>query len=492
MSAMHTIDGAPLTAEAAYRLLDQRSKLTVTTGVRDKVAACRTYLEGKLADTGDAFYGINTGFGVLCDHKISPDDLVKLQHNLVRSHACGMGDRVPDDISRLILFLKIQNMSLGHSGVRPALVDRMLDLFNAGVVPTIFQLGSLGASGDLAPLAHLGLTIIGEDASSLSMGTFELREKEGLAILNGTQFSLAYAVANVGKALRLCQASNMIAALSMEAFLCDNAPYHEAVHAVRAQHGQVHTAAEIRRLRSDSPLSKVPKQSVQDPYSFRCVPQVHGASLDAIRHSLAVIERELNSVTDNPLIFPDQDLILSGGNFHAQPLALALDQLAIATAELGSISERRIYQLINGERDLPYFLVDDAGINSGFMITQYTAASIASQNKQLCTPASVDSIISCKGQEDHVSMAANAATKCYQVVNNLARILSLELMVAAQALEYRRPLQSSPEIEELVAGLRAKVSRYDTDRTMHTDIINSEAYLAEVCRSIDVSSLQAG
>jgi histidine ammonia-lyase len=297
-----------------------------------------------------------------------------------------------------------------------------------------------------------------------------LSSKEGLALLNGTQFSLAYACHIVTEGLGLLQLANRVAALSMDAYNCDVAPLHSLIHQVRPHAGQRQVAEEILTLLSDSEMRRIPRSSVQDPYSFRCVPQVHGASFQALSHARDVVNTEINSVTDNPLVFHEGNCILSGGNFHAQPLALALDYICIALAELGNISERRIYQLINGDRGLPVYLTKEAGLNSGFMIAQYTAASIVSQNKQYCMPASVDSIVSSKGQEDHVSMAANAATKAWKVLENLKNILAVEWLVAAQALEFRRPAKSAAEVEKLVEQLRAKVPFLENDRFMHADL----------------------
>ena len=452
----------------------------LTESATANIQKCRAYLEKKIAATNDPVYGINTGFGSLCDVKISGDQLTQLQHNLVNSHACGMGDTVPADISRLILFLKIKNMALGHSGVRVELVERMLSLYNAGAVPELYELGSLGASGDLAPLAHLGLLITSDG--------FQLREKEGLAILNGTQFSLAYAAWCTITADRLYQLANTIAVLSLDAYDCMSSPFDPLVHEVRPHKGQLHTAHMIDQLWQGSSMQSETKQYVQDPYSFRCIPQVHGATYDAILHLRNIVTTEINSVTDNPLIFPDADKIVSGGNFHAQPLAMAVDYLSTAVAELGSIAERRIYQLINGDRGLPQFLVQVPGLNSGFMIAQYTAASIVSKNKQLATPASVDSIVSCKGQEDHVSMAANAGTACYRIVQNVKRVLSLELLVAAQALEFRRPATSSPAVEELVQSVRVKVPFYDRDRPMTHDIKAVESVVDQYLHNCELTT----
>jgi len=484
MKPVFHIDASALTLKELNQVFSTPHTLQLTEEVKDNIKNCRTYLESKLADNKAPFYGINTGFGSLCNVKISDDELSQLQLNLVRSHACGMGDRVPDEISRLILFLKIKNMSLGHSGVRLELVERMVDLYNKGIAPTIYELGSLGASGDLAPLAHLGLTILGEDENN-PLDAFGLCEKEGLAILNGTQFSMAYGSLCTMSAMKLYHLANTVASLSLEAFLCDKDPFNALIHQVRPHKGQIECAKEINSLREGSSFSSIEKVSVQDPYSFRCIPQVHGASYQAIQHAREVVETELNSVTDNPLIFPDEDKIMSGGNFHAQPVALVLDYLALALSEIGSISERRIYQMINGDRDLPQFLVTDPGLNSGFMIPQYTAASIASQNKQLTTPASADSIISCKGQEDHVSMAANAATKCLRVVKNVKRILAIEYVVAAQALEYRRPHKTSEVLENLVGKLRKEVPFYKEDRLMHNDLASAEALIGELMEEMN-------
>ncbi len=470
----------PTTIDEVMQASSSKATVAVSDAARDKVRKCRAFLEAKLVESTKPIYGINTGFGSLCDVKISDDQLVQLQDNLVKSHACGMGDRVPDDISRMILFLKIKNMSIGHSGIRLELLDRLVQIYNDGVTPEIFQLGSLGASGDLAPLAHLGLLIMDEG--------FSLKEKEGLAILNGTQFSLAYALWCTSTADKLYQLANLLTVMSLDAYDGISSPFDMDIHRVRAHRGQLHAAQMVNDLWKGSAIKNHPKNYVQDPYSFRCVPQVHGATYDAILHLKNIVSTEINSVTDNPLIFPDQDKIVSGGNFHAQPLALAVDYLSIAVSELGSISERRIYQLINGERGLPQFLVENAGLNSGFMIPQYTAASIASQNKQLATPASVDSIVSCKGQEDHVSMAANAGTACYKIVKNVQRILSIELLVAAQALEFRSPAKSSPQVEDLVSKLRELVPYYDKDRAMTYDLSASESVVDAYLSSLSLTT----
>ena len=487
----HHISPAPLSLHTLASLLAARHLLALSDQSRQLIRHCRAYLERKIAGTGELFYGINTGFGSLCNIRISDEDIEALQHNLVVSHAAGVGDTVPPDVVRIMLLLKIQSLAYGHSGVREVLVDRLIDFYNADVLPVVFELGSLGASGDLAPLAHLSLPLIGlgevwhagrrqpSDVVLQQLGWAPLvfQAKEALALLNGTQFSAAYAVWGLLEARRLSALADGNAAIGYDAFNCRLSPLDAHIHAIRPHVGQVFVARQVLHLLQGSAIAVTEKTSVQDPYAFRCVPQVHGASRDALAHVEQMVTTEINSVTDNPSLFPDDDLILSGGNFHAQPLALPLDYLAIALAELGSISERRVYQLIGGQRGLPPFLTDDPGLHSGMMIAQYTAAAIVSQNKTLCTPASVDSIVSCNGQEDHVSMAANAATKARRVVLNLERLLAIEFMVAMQALEYRRPLLSSPRIEAWWAAYRQVVPRRGADRVLSTDMERTVGFL---------------
>ena len=375
---------------------------------------CREYLDHKLENTTSPIYGITTGFGSLHKKTISKDQLNKLQENLVMSHACGTGAMVREDIVRLMLLLKIHALSLGKSGVQVATIQRLIDFFNEGICPVVYEQGSLGASGDLAPLAHLVLPLLGLGQvtykgkiidsgailSKFNWSPVELKSKEGLALLNGTQFMSSYGVYIITMAERLSAFADIISAISLEAYDGRLDPFFECIHQIRPHKGQIETARMFRLILHGSQLISHKKAHVQDPYSFRCIPQVHGASKDAISYARSVILTEINSVTDNPTIFPDEDLIVSGGNFHGQPLALIFDYLAIALAELGSISERRVYRLIAGQRELPEFLVANPGLNSGFMIPQYTAASIVSQNKQLCTPSSVDSIPSSNEQED--------------------------------------------------------------------------------------------
>jgi len=466
-------------------------KIDLSDEAKNNIIKCREYLDKKMASQKEPVYGINTGFGSLCNVIIPNEDLEKLQCNLVMSHACGTGDEVPKEIVKLMLLLKIQSLSHGKSAVQLQTVERLVDFYNNDVLPVIYQQGSLGASGDLAPLAHLSLPLIGlgevyykgkkQNAAAvlqeLNLSPIQLKSKEGLALLNGTQFMSAYGVWCILQAKKQSTQADMIAAVSIDAFDCRIDPFKKHIHAIRPHAGQIKTAENILQFLEGSEIIKQKKEQVQDPYSFRCIPQVHGASKDAIAYAENVFLTEINSVTDNPTIFPDEDEIISGGNFHGQPLALALDFLAIALAELGNISERRTYQLISGQRNLPSFLVAKPGLNSGFMIPQYTAASIVSQNKQLCTPASVDSIVSSNGQEDHVSMGANAATKCFKVTENLNKILAIELFTAAQALEFRKPLKTSPFLEKFIAEYRKLVPFVQEDKIMFTEIENTVNFL---------------
>lgn len=489
--AIHQVSSRHIDFSTVQVILNPETKLELSDESKKRIIRCREYLDEKLKNNSEPVYGINTGFGALYNKKIDGADLEKLQYNLVVSHACGTGDEVPQDIVRLMLFLKIQGLSYGNSGVAVETVQRLVDFFNHGVYPVVYEQGSLGASGDLAPLAHLSLPLIGSGevyhnnvkhpASDILKKSgwqpLHLKPKEGLALLNGTQFMSAYGTACLLHAFRLSEAADTIAALSLDAFDGRIEPFHHLIAEVRAHRGHIDTAIRINQLLEGSELISQKKTHVQDPYSFRCIPQVHGASKDAIRHAASVFFNEINSVTDNPTIFPDKDLIISAGNFHGQPMALTLDYLSIALAELGSISERRTYQLISGARGLPEFLVKDSGLNSGLMIPQYTAASLVSQNKQLCTPASVDSIVSSNGQEDHVSMGANAATKCYRIAKNLENILAIELLTASQALEFRRPKKTSPQLEKLWSGFRIQVPFIETDRELNMDISESARFI---------------
>lgn len=472
------------TLKEIKHIIESNALLQLSDLAKKNIVDCRTYLDHKMKNQKEPIYGINTGFGSLCNVVIPDQEIEQLQANLVMSHACGMGDEVPVEIVRLMLLLKIQALSYGKSGVQLETVERLMDLYNHKVYPIVYQQGSLGASGDLAPLAHMCLPLLGlgevnyqgnkYDAASvlkqLNLKPIALKSKEGLALLNGTQFMSAYGVWCLLKSERLNVLADLVGAISLDAFDGRIDPFKDNIHIIRPHQGQLQTARFFRSVLEESEILAQPKKQVQDPYSFRCIPQVHGATKDTVAYVNSVFETEINSVTDNPTVFPEDDEIISGGNFHGQPLALALDFLAIAISELGNISERRVYQLISGIRNLPSFLVAKPGLNSGFMIPQYTAASIASQNKQLCTPASADSIVSSNGQEDHVSMGANAATKCFRVIENVERLLSIELLNATQALEFRRPLKSSKKIENIVSEFRKTIPFIEEDKVMYHEL----------------------
>lgn len=491
--AVHYISSETLSFEMVAKILNDNMQLALSDDAKARIIKCRTYLDNKMASQKEPIYGINTGFGSLYNISIGTEDLSKLQENLMMSHACGVGDEVPKIIVKIMLLLKVQSLSYGHSGVQIATVERLIEMYNNDVLPVVFQGGSLGASGDLSPLAHMCLPLIGkgkvyykgekktseEVLAELGWDTINLMSKEGLALLNGTQFMSSYGVYLCLRVFKLSRLADLIGALSLDAFDGRIEPFHDSVHQIRHHQGQIKTAARMRNLLKGSELITRAKVHVQDPYSFRCIPQVHGASKDSISYVASVFKNEINAVTDNPTIFPDEDLIISAGNFHGQPLALALDALGIAMAEIGNISERRTYQLVMGKRDLPSFLVAKPGLNSGFMIPQYSAASLVSMNKQYATPASVDSVESSQGQEDHVSMGANAATKAHKILQNLERILGIELFNAAQALEFRRPAKSSPYIESFVTEYRKVVDFIDVDKVMQPEIAKSVKFIED-------------
>jgi histidine ammonia-lyase len=494
MEKVHLVTTEEIGWKKFEEIIAVGTKIVLSDDVVNRIRVCRDYLDRRMEKKGEIIYGINTGFGSLYNKVISDENLGLLQKNLVMSHACGTGDEVPEEITRLMLLLKIQSLSYGHSGVQVETVQRLADLYNNDILPVVYTYGSLGASGDLAPLAHMSLPLLGmgevnvkgerkmasEVMKQMGWEPIDLKSKEGLALLNGTQFMSAYGVYLCMRVFKLSSLADIISALSLEAFDGRIEPFHELIQQIRPHQGQLVTARRIRWLLDGSELINRPKAHVQDPYSFRCIPQVHGASKDSINYVAYVFRNEINAVTDNPTIFPDEDLIISAGNFHGQPLALALDNLAIAMSEMGNISERRTYQLVGGARGLPPFLVANPGLNSGFMIPQYTAASMVSHNKQLCTPSSVDSIESSQGQEDHVSMGANAATKAYQVMLNLERILAIELYNAAQAMEFRRPARTSPFMEEFMKEYRKRVSFVDDDKVMYHDMDLTVQFLREV------------
>ena len=489
------ISPEPLTLDIIDELLsDSEIKLELSEEATNRIQRCRDYLDEKLRTSKDPIYGITTGFGSLCNISISEGELSKLQENLVKSHACGTGEEIDADIVRIMLLLKIHALSSGNSGVQVATVQRLIDFYNNDVLPVIYSLGSLGASGDLAPLAHLSLPLLGmgdmrmagklvqakKVLKEFGWQPISLQSKEGLALLNGTQFMSAHAVYILLKAHKLSMLADITGAISLEAFNGKIDPFLEQLHTIRPHNGQIETAQNFRNLLKGSKIIEFEGKKVQDPYSFRCKPQVHGAVKDTIHYAESVIITEINAVTDNPTIFPDEDLVLSGGNFHGEPLAFALDFLSIALAELGSIAERRIYRLISGQRNLPEFLVAKPGLNSGFMIPQYTAASIVSQNKQLATPASVDSISSSNEQEDHVSMGANSATKAFKLVKNLERIIGIELFTGAQALEFRGIDNTSPFLKAFLQEYRSIVPFVNDDCIMYTEIANSIAFVQDV------------
>lgn len=499
MDHYHYISSDVLSLDIINQILLENKWLALSEEAKVNIQKCRDYLDKKMQSQTDPIYGINTGFGSLCNVKISNENLSQLQENLVKSHACGTGEEVPNFIVKLMLLLKIQSLSYGNSGVQLETVERLIDFYNQDILPVIYTQGSLGASGDLAPLAHLSLPLLGEGEvyfegkkvhskeilAHFNWKPIVLQSKEGLALLNGTQFMSAYGVHILLKAYKLSYLADLIGTISLEGFDGRIEPFNELIHLVRPHKGQIETAQRITEFLEGSQIIKQYKSHVQDPYAFRCMPQVHGASKDVFDYAKRIFKTEINSVTDNPNIFVGEDVIVSGGNFHGQPLALALDFLGIALAELGSISERRTYQLISGLRGLPAFLVDNPGLNSGFMIPQYTAASIVSQNKQLATPASIDSIVSSNGQEDHVSMGANAATKCFKIIENVERIFAIELMNASQAIEFRRPLKSSAFIEQFIASYRTEVPFVKEDRILHYDIENSITFLKSFEIDID-------
>ena len=491
MAETFEIGSQPLSISLLGELISTTKKLALSEEARYKISSCRKYLDNKLAKSDAAFYGINTGFGSLCNVKIDAHQLEELQENLVMSHACGAGPEVPESIVQLMLLLKVQSLSFGNSGVDLPVVWRLMDFYNLGIHPVVFSFGSLGASGDLAPLAHLSLPLLGKGDVRMNSEKFpsarmmeqmqwkplKLQSKEGLALLNGTQFMSAFGCSILIELQHWFDLANLISALSLEAWDGRTEPFHPAIHQARPHTGQIKVAEKILSLLKGSEIATREKKQVQDPYSFRCIPQVHGATAAVINHVAHVFTTEINSVTDNPNIFPKEDLILSGGNFHGQPLAMALDYLSIALHELGSISERRTYQLISGQQNLPPFLAGTPGLQSGLMIPQYTAASLVNRNKTLCTPSSIDSIPSSNGQEDHVSMGANAALKCAEILENLKSILAIEFLTAAQAMEFRRPARSSDAIEKVLSDYRKVVPANLNDRVLHEEMERTKEFL---------------
>lgn len=488
---IHHISPEHLTLDKVKEIIDSHARLVLSEESIQAIEKCRRYLDTKMDDIGRPVYGVTTGFGSLCNVTIPADKLSQLQYNLVVSHACGSGETVRPEIVKLMLLLKVQSLSYGHSGAQLVTVQRLIDMFNNDILPVVYQHGSLGASGDLAPLAHLSLPLLGlgevlykgqirpsaEVAAEFGWQPITLQSKEGLALLNGTQFMSAHAVWSVLKSKRLSKWADYIGAISLDAYDGRIEPFFALTHQLRPHKGQIETGERFLHLLEGSELIKRDKVHVQDPYSFRCIPQVHGAVKDCIRYVESVIEIEINSTTDNPNVFPDEDMIISAGNFHGEPIALPMDSLAVAMSELASISERRTFRLISGQRGLPSFLVAKPGLNSGFMIPQYTAASIVSQNKGLCWPASCDSIPSSQGQEDHVSMGSNSATKLVRVLDNVEEVLGIELLNAVQALEFRRPAKTSPVLEDIINDYRRQVPFVDNDSYLHPLIEKSVLFL---------------
>ena len=476
----YAIGSGLLTYDLIEKILRDRTELTLSDEARKKIQHCRDFLDKKTDGNTVPIYGVTTGFGSLCNKHISREELTTLQENLVKSHSCSVGVPVDKTVVRLMLLLKAQALSMGFSGVQVETVERIIDFYNNDILPVVYDRGSLGASGDLAPLANLFLPLIGEGEviyrgekvrgcdilKKFGWEPIRLKSKEGLALLNGTQFMSANGIKALIDGWHMVNCFDLFGAMSLEAFDGRIEPFWDCIQQVRPHRGQIETGEVFRKILDGSEIIKREKAHVQDPYSFRCIPQVHGAVKDAMHHVTEVLHTEINSVTDNPTVFPDEDLVVSGGNFHGEPIALVFDYMGVALHVLGNISERRVAQLILGLRGLPEFLVAKPGLNSGFMIPQYAAAAVVSQNKMYAWPASCDSIVSSNGQEDLVSMGANAATKLHKIIDNLKIVASVELMNAAQGIDFRRPLKSSPLIESVMSAYREAVPFVEDDVVM--------------------------
>ena len=499
----YAIGSGQLTYSIIEKIIKSGARLSLSPEARERISHCREFLDKKTDETTQPIYGVTTGFGSLCNKHISDSELSTLQENLVKSHSCSVGNPVDSVIVKLMLLLKAHALSMGFSGVQVETVERILDFYNNDVIPVVNDRGSLGASGDLAPLANLFLPLIGEGEvffqgrriksedmlAQMGWRPIKLKSKEGLALLNGTQFMSANGIKALIDGWHMVNCFDLFGAMSLDAFDGRIEPFLACIQQVRPHPGQIQTAELYRRLLAGSEIAARPKKHVQDPYSFRCIPQVHGAVKDAMVHVTNILHIEINSVTDNPTVFPDEDMVVSGGNFHGEPLALAFDYMGVALHELGNISERRVAQLILGLRGLPEFLVAHPGLNSGFMIPQYAAASMVSQNKMYAWPASCDSIVSSNGQEDFVSMGANAAVKLHKIIDNLRYIAAIELMNAAQALDFRRPLKSSPFIENVVTQLRKEVPFVKEDVVMEDYIAKTMNFLDHF--DVDLEELNA-
>ncbi len=504
------LTGSDLTLELAVRaVVAPDVRLSVAAAALERVAASRAIIEQALQD-GRPVYGVNTGFGKLQSQTVAPEDLRRLQRNLLLSHAVGVGKPLSVNTTRLMLLLRINAVIRGHSGVSLALVNRLVAIWNAGLAPIVPEQGSVGASGDLAPLAHLALTVIGEGEAMLSgerlpsaealtraglEPTYELTEKEGLALLNGTQQMTAIGLVSLARADRLLRHADLAAAMTFEALRALDTPIDPRIHAARPHPGQAQTACNLTRLLEGSELveRQVSVDHVQDAYSLRCAPQVHGACRDAMSHVRDVLVREANSTTDNPLVFVDDGTIVSGGNFHGEPVAMACDYLAIAAAELASISERRIESIVNPDLSgLPAFLAAEPGVCSGFMMAQVTAAALVSENKTLAHPASVDSVPTSANQEDHVSMGPIAARKARDIIENVRNVLAIEILAAAHAIELRRPQRASPAIEAVVARLKDEVGLGYDDSTPLANDIAATTRLVRSCALLDAAEAASG
>jgi len=479
-----TITGDAITVDDCYAIVESGAQIALSPEAEERIKRCRATIE-KLMAENRTIYGVNTGFGKLSNTRIKNDEAESLQQNIVISHACGVGKPLPSNVVRMVMFITMLRFAKGHSGIRLETVNTLIEMLNKGVIPVVPEKGSLGASGDLVPLAHIALVLIGfgeamykgevmSGAEAMKIAGIKpvvLGYKEGLALLNGTQVMNALGIFAIMESFKLFKTANISTALMMEAVKGCMPAFDERIHAIRPHKGQMAVAKEVKSLLDGS--GNVGKsENIQNPYSLRCVPQVHGATLDALHYVKSVLETELNSVTDNPLIFPDDEDVLSGGNFHGQPLALALDFLAIAISELANISERRIEQLVNPQLSgLAPFLINNSGLNSGMMIAQYTAASLVSENKIYASPASVDSIPSSANQEDHVSMGSISARKLDGIVENVRNVLAIELMCAAQAIDLSDAVEGlSPMTAKVYKAIRQRVPILEKDRTLYTDI----------------------
>lgn len=473
-----------LTSDLAIEIAEGKRKGILIKEAIDKIEACRKKVI-TLANSDKAVYGINTGFGPLCDTQISPSETSLLQENLLITHAVGVGNPIDKKLSKLMIICKVHALSMGFSGIRLEVIERLIHFLNEDIIPVVPEQGSVGASGDLAPLSHLFLPLLGEGEFWINdeivpanlwmkennLPAIQLVAKEGLALINGTQFILAHAILGLDKMKYLLDLADLAGAMSLEGFQGSSSPFREELHKIRPFPGNLKVAERIRSFLegSENLASHTNCERVQDPYSIRCMPQVHGASRNAFIHLNELAEIEMNSVTDNPIVISDTEAI-SGGNFHGQPLAMALDYGSIAASELGNISDRRCYLLLEGKYGLPRLLTEHGGLNSGFMIPQYTTAALVTENKSLCFPPSADSVPTSLGQEDHVSMGSISGRKFNQILGNLDKIFAIELMYAAQAMEFRRPNRFSDIIEENFAIVRSKVDKLEKDRILKDDI----------------------